>query len=169
MSNECQITNSIINLAFGFDLKFGFCHLDFDILNPTQRARLDMDFTNEIKFDENGLMPVIIQDWKNNQVLMLAYMNAEALQMTVKSGKTHFWSRSRKQFWLKGGSSGHTQEVQEIFFDCDSDTILMKVEQKVAACHEGYRSCFFRKLENDTLVVVEEKIFNESEVYGRKK
>jgi len=128
-----------------------------------------MDFTNEVKFDENGLVPVIIQDWKNNQVLMLAYMNAEALRMTVKSGKTHFWSRSRKQFWLKGESSGHTQEVKEIFFDCDSDTILMKVEQKVAACHEGYRSCFFRKLENDTLVVVEEKIFNESEVYGRKK
>ena len=128
-----------------------------------------MNFVNEVKFDEHGLVPVIIQDWKNNQVLMLAYMNAEALRMTVKSGKTHFWSRSRKQFWLKGESSGHTQEVKEIFFDCDSDTILMKVEQKVAACHEGYRSCFFRKLENDTLVVVEEKIFNESEVYGRKK
>jgi phosphoribosyl-AMP cyclohydrolase len=128
-----------------------------------------MDFTSEVKFDENGLVPVIIQDWKNNQVLMLAHMNAEALRMTVKSGKTHFWSRSRKQFWLKGESSGHTQEVKEIFFDCDSDTILMKVEQKVAACHEGYRSCFFRKLENDTLVVVEEKIFNESEVYGGKK
>lgn len=128
-----------------------------------------MDFTNEVKFDENGLVPVIIQDWKNNQVLMLAHMNAEALRMTVNLGKTHFWSRSRKQFWLKGESSGHTQEVKEIFFDCDSDTILMKVEQKVAACHEGYRSCFFRKLENDTLVVVEEKIFNESEVYGGKK
>ena len=128
-----------------------------------------MDFTNEVKFDENGLVPVIIQDWKNNQVLMLAYMNAEALRMTVNLGKTHFWSRSRKQFWLKGENSGHTQEVKEIFFDCDSDTILMKVEQKVAACHEGYRSCFFRKLENDTLVVVEEKIFNESEVYGGKK
>ena len=128
-----------------------------------------MDFTNEVKFDENGLVPVIIQDWKNNQVLMLAYMNAEALRMTVKSGKTHFWSRSRKQFWLKGESSGHTQEVKEIFFDCDSDTILMKVEQKVAACHEGYRSCFFRKLENDNLVVVEGKIFDESKVYGGKK
>jgi len=128
-----------------------------------------MDFTSEVKFDENGLVPVIIQDWKNNQVLMLAHMNAEALRMTVNLGKTHFWSRSRKQFWLKGESSGHTQEVKEIFFDCDSDTILMKIEQKVAACHEGYRSCFFRKLENDTLVVVEEKIFNESEVYGGKK
>ena len=128
-----------------------------------------MDFTNEIKFDENGLVPVIIQDWKNSQVLMLAYMNADALRMTVNSGKTHFWSRSRKQFWLKGESSGHTQEVKEIFFDCDSDTILMKVEQKVAACHEGYRSCFFRKLENDNLVVVEGKIFDESKVYGGKK
>jgi phosphoribosyl-AMP cyclohydrolase len=128
-----------------------------------------MDFVNEVKFDEHGLVPVIIQDWKNNQVLMMAYMNAEALKMTVNSRKTHFWSRSRKQFWLKGESSGHTQEVKEIFFDCDSDTILMKVEQKVAACHEGYRSCFFRKLEGDTLVVVEEKIFDESQVYGGKK
>jgi phosphoribosyl-AMP cyclohydrolase/phosphoribosyl-ATP pyrophosphohydrolase len=127
-----------------------------------------MDFTNEVKFDENGLVPVIIQDWKNNQVLMLAYMNVEALRITVNSGKTHFWSRSRKQFWLKGESSGHTQEVKEVFFDCDSDTILMKVEQKVAACHEGYRSCFFRKLEDDNLVVVEKKIFDESKVYGGK-
>lgn len=128
-----------------------------------------MDFVNEVKFDEHGLVPVVIQDWKNNQVLMMAYMNAEALRMTVSSGKTHFWSRSRKQFWLKGESSGHTQEVKGIFFDCDSDTILMKVEQKVAACHEGYRTCFFRKLENNTFVVVEKKIFDESQVYGRKK
>jgi len=128
-----------------------------------------MDFITAVKFDEHGLVPVIIQDRKNNQVLMLAYMNAEALRMTVSSGKTHFWSRSRKKFWLKGESSGHTQEVKEIFFDCDSDTILMKVEQKVAACHEGYRSCFFRKLESDELIVVEEKIFNESQVYGGKK
>jgi len=127
-----------------------------------------MDFTNEVKFDEHGLVPVIIQDWKNNQVLMMAYMNAEALRMTVSSGKTHFWSRSRKQFWLKGESSGHTQEIKEIFFDCDSDTLLIKVEQKVAACHEGYRSCFFRRLEGDKLEVVEKKIFDESEVYGGK-
>jgi phosphoribosyl-AMP cyclohydrolase len=127
-----------------------------------------MDFTNEVTFDEYGLVPVIIQDWKNNQVLMMAYMNAEALRMTVSSGKTHFWSRSRKQFWLKGESSGHTQEVKEIFFDCDSDTILMKVEQKVAACHEGYRSCFFRKLKNGKLVIAEEKIFDEAQVYGGK-
>jgi len=127
-----------------------------------------MDFTNEVKFDEHGLVPVIIQDWKNNQVLMMAYMNAEALRMTVSSGKTHFWSRSRKQFWLKGESSGHTQEVKEIFFDCDSDTLLIKVEQKVAACHEGYRSCFFRRLEGNKLEVVERKIFDESKVYGGK-
>jgi phosphoribosyl-AMP cyclohydrolase len=127
-----------------------------------------MDFTNEVKFDEHGLVPVIIQDWKNNQVLMMAYMNAEALRMTVSSGKTHFWSRSRKQFWLKGESSGHTQEVKEIFFDCDSDTLLIKVEQKVAACHEGYWSCFFRRLEGNKLEVVERKIFDESKVYGGK-
>jgi phosphoribosyl-AMP cyclohydrolase len=128
-----------------------------------------MDITSEVKFDEQGLVPVIIQDWKNNQVLMLAYMNADALRMTVSSGKTHFWSRSRKQFWLKGESSGHTQEVKEILFDCDSDAVLIKVEQKVAACHMGYRSCFYRRLEKDQLVVVGEKIFDEAEVYGGKK
>jgi phosphoribosyl-AMP cyclohydrolase len=127
-----------------------------------------MDIANEIKFDENGLVPVIVQDYKNNQVLMLAYMNAEALRMTVSSGKTYFWSRSREKFWLKGENSGHTQEVKEIFFDCDSDTLLMKVEQKVAACHNGYRSCFYRKLEENELKVVEEKIFDESQVYGGK-
>lgn len=125
-----------------------------------------MDITSEVKFDEQGLVPVIIQDWKNNQVLMLAYMNADALRMTVSSGKTHFWSRSRKQFWLKGESSGHTQEVKEILFDCDSDAVLIKVEQKVAACHTGYRSCFYRRLEKDQLKVVGEKIFDEAEVYG---
>jgi len=127
-----------------------------------------MEFTNQVKFDEHGLIPVIIQDWKNNQVLMLAYMNKEALEKTVNSGKTHFWSRSRKRFWLKGETSGHTQRVKEILFDCDSDTLLIKVEQKVAACHMGYRSCFYRRLEQDKLVVVEEKVFDESKVYGGK-
>jgi phosphoribosyl-AMP cyclohydrolase len=127
-----------------------------------------MDISDQVKFDASGLVPVIVQDWENGQVLMLAYMNAEALRMTIGSRKTHFWSRSRKQFWLKGESSGHTQEVKEIFFDCDADTLLIRVEQKVAACHEGYRSCFFRKVEQDRLVVVGEKIFDESEVYGGK-
>lgn len=128
-----------------------------------------MEFINEVKFDEQGLVPVIIQDWRNNQVLMMAYMNADSLKMTLHTGKTHFWSRSRRQLWLKGESSGHIQEVKEIFLDCDSDTILMKVEQKVAACHEGYRSCFFRKLRGNNLIIAEKKIFDESKVYGSKK
>ena len=94
-----------------------------------------MKFLDEIKFDDQGLVPAIIQDHKNGELLMLAYMNKESLQKTLSSGKTHFWSRSRKKLWLKGESSGHVQEVKELLIDCDMDALLFKVEQKVAACH----------------------------------
>ena len=102
---------------------------------------------DELKFDERGLIPTIIQDVENNEVLMLAYMNEESLQKTLDCGKTTFWSRSRQEFWLKGGTSGHFQEVQEIRYDCDGDTLLIKVRQTGAACHTGNRSCFYRTLE----------------------
>ncbi|MBI5787728.1 MAG: phosphoribosyl-AMP cyclohydrolase [Candidatus Schekmanbacteria bacterium] len=101
---------------------------------------------NELKFDEKGLIPAIVQDVENNEVLMLAYMNRESLQKTVASGKTHFWSRSRNKLWLKGETSGHFQHVQDISYDCDADTLLIKVKQVDAACHTGNRSCFYRKL-----------------------
>ena len=126
-----------------------------------------MKFLDEIKFDKRGLIPAIIQDYKNGEVLMLAYMNRESLQKTLSSGKAHFWSRSRQKLWLKGENSGHTQEVKELFIDCDKDTILIKVEQKVAACHTGYRSCFYRKLEGDDFAVVGEKVFEEDDVYKK--
>jgi phosphoribosyl-AMP cyclohydrolase len=126
-----------------------------------------MKFLDEIKFDNRGLVPTIIQDYKNGDILMLAYMNRESLQKTLSSGKTHFWSRSRQKLWLKGESSGHTQEVKELFIDCDMDAVLIKVEQKVAACHTGYRSCFYRKLEGEDFAVVGEKVFEEGDVYKK--
>ena len=126
-----------------------------------------MKFLDEIKFDNRGLVPAIIQDYKNGEILMLAYMNRESLQKTLSSGKTHFWSRSRQKLWLKGESSGHTQEVKELFMDCDMDTVLIKVDQKVAACHTGYRSCFYRKLEGEDFTVVGEKVFEEGAVYKK--
>jgi phosphoribosyl-AMP cyclohydrolase len=124
-----------------------------------------MKFMDEIKFNQEGLIPVIIQDSKSNEVLMLGYMNKDTVQMTLESGKVHFWSRSRGKIWIKGETSGHTQKVIDAFFDCDMDTILIKVEQKVAACHTGYRSCFFKKIDGDSLVICGEKIFDEKEVY----
>ena len=120
---------------------------------------------DKVKFDDNGLIPAVIQDYKNGEVLMVAYMNRESLEKTLAVGKTCFWSRSRQKFWIKGESSGHVQEVKEVFIDCDMDTLLFKVDQKVAACHTGYRGCFYRKIEGDELVVTGEKVFEEDKVY----
>ncbi len=99
-----------------------------------------------LKFDKKGLIPVIIQDYKVNDVLMLAYMNKDSIKRTIKLKKTCFWSRSRKKFWVKGETSGHFQIVKKIYFDCDADTLLIKVRQVGVACHTGKRSCFFRTL-----------------------
>jgi len=126
-----------------------------------------MKILDEIKYDKNGLVPAVIQDCRNGQVLMVAYMNRDSLKATIETGKTHFWSRSRQKFWMKGESSGHTQEVREIYADCDADCILIKADQKVAACHTGYRSCFYRKLDGDRFVEVGEKLFNEEDVYKK--
>lgn len=98
----------------------------------------------KLKFDDRGLLPVIVQDSSSGQILMLAYANREALEMTVKTGRTHFWSRSRKKLWNKGEESGHFQDVKEIFVDCDCDTVLITVEQTGAACHTGRPTCFYR-------------------------
>lgn len=126
-----------------------------------------MKVVDELIFDEKGLLPAIIQDYKNNEVLMLGYMNKEAVSRTLESGKVHFWSRSRSKMWVKGETSGHTQRVMDIFFDCDIDTILVKVDQKVAACHTGYRSCFYRKIKGNDLIICGEKVFEEKEVYQK--
>jgi len=100
----------------------------------------------DLKFDKTGLIPAIIQDYKTSEVLMLAYMNKESLSRTIKQGKTCFWSRSRKEYWTKGETSGHYQFVKSIAYDCDMDALLVKVRQAGVACHTGNRSCFYRKI-----------------------
>ncbi len=102
----------------------------------------------ELKYNEQGLVPAIVQDIGNNEVLMLAYMNQTSLEKTLVTGKTHFWSRSRQKYWMKGETSGNVQIVKEIRYDCDMDTLLVKVEQAGAgACHTGNRTCFYRNIE----------------------
>ena len=129
-----------------------------------------MSFYDQLKFDSNGLIPAIVQDVKTRRVLMMAWMNRASLETTLKTGKTHFWSRSRQKFWMKGESSGHTQTVKDVAFDCDGDTLLIQVEQIGAACHEGYRSCFFRSVapEGEGSKITEERLQNPEEIYGRK-
>jgi len=129
-----------------------------------------MTFCDQLKFDANGLIPAIIQDQKTGRVLMMAWMNRASIEKTVATGKTHFWSRSRQKFWMKGETSGHTQAVKDIAFDCDADTLLIQVEQTGAACHEGYRSCFFRSLEDggDGVKVTEPQLMPPDTIYGKK-
>ena len=115
-----------------------------------------------------GLIPAIAQDWQTGEVLMLAYINEEAWNETLKTGNATYWTRSRKKLWRKGESSGNVQKVKEIYVDCDEDTVIFKVEQiGGAACHEGFRTCFFRKVEGDELKVIGERVFNPEEVYKK--
>ena len=107
-----------------------------------------------LKFNDKGLIPAIIQDYKTNEVLMVAYMNKEAVKRTIKDKRAWFYSRSRKKMWLKGETSGNIQKVKAIFIDCDQDCVLVKVKQVGdAACHTGYRSCFYRQLKGDKLII----------------
>ena len=103
-----------------------------------------------LEYDAAGLIPEIIQDYKTGEVLMLAYMNKQSLKRTLKLKKACFWSRSRKQYWVKGESSGHFQFIKEIYYDCDADTLLIKVRQIGAACHTGNRSCFYRQIHSES-------------------
>ena len=115
-----------------------------------------------------GLIPAIAQDYTTGEVLMLAYMNRAAFENTLQTGKATYYSRSRGKLWVKGETSGHTQQVREIRVDCDNDTILLKVEQLGgAACHKGYKSCFYRTIENGEAIVVEKQVFNPEEVYQK--
>ena len=127
--------------------------------------KMDPDFDKG-----NGLVPVITQDADSGEVLMLAYMNREAWERTCQTNTATYFSRSRNQLWLKGESSGNVQEVREIRIDCDADTILLKVHQRGgAACHEGYRSCFFRRRKGDGWETEGERVFDPAEVYGKSK
>jgi len=113
-----------------------------------------------------GLIPTIVQDFDAGDVLMLAFMNEEAWQETLKTGIATYWSRTRQELWVKGKTSGHVQLVKEIRIDCDDDTVLLKVDQiGGAACHTGYRSCFFKKVEDGSVRITGKKIFDPKEVY----
>ena len=126
-----------------------------------------MDVMIKLDFKKNnGLIPAIAQDYLTGEVLMLAYMNEQAFDETVRSKKATYYSRSRKSLWVKGETSGHVQHVREIRVDCDLDTILLKVDQVGnAACHKGYKSCFFSKVEKNDLKITESMVFDPDEVY----
>ena len=129
-----------------------------------------MGLIEQLEFAADGLLPAIIQEAGTGRVLMMAWMNRASLEKTLATGNTVFWSRSRQKFWMKGASSGHTQRVREIAFDCDGDTLLIQVDQVGAACHEGYRSCFFRSasLDGQTLTVTEPRLETPEQIYGKK-
>ncbi|MBN1194995.1 MAG: phosphoribosyl-AMP cyclohydrolase [Methanomicrobiaceae archaeon] len=114
---------------------------------------------------DHGLIPVIAQDSTTQEILMLAYANSEAVELTRSTGFAHYYSRSRKKLWKKGEESGHTQRVVRIITDCDEDALIYQIEQKGAACHTGYRSCFYRTLEGE---IIAEKVFDPDEVYANK-
>lgn len=126
---------------------------------------IQLDFT---KLD--GLVPAVAQDYKTGEILMVAFMNEEAFALTLKTGIVHYWSRSRKTLWKKGESSGNVQQVKEIRIDCDNDCVLLKINQiGDAACHTGYRSCFYRVVEGDGLTIDGIKVFNPEDKYGDNK
>jgi phosphoribosyl-AMP cyclohydrolase len=129
-----------------------------------------MSFFEKVKFNQDGLVPAIIQEAGTGRVLMMAWMNRDAVEKTLQTGKTHFWSRSRQKSWIKGETSGHIQAVKDVALDCDGDTLLIQVEQTGAACHEGYKSCFFRSAreQGQSLATTEPQLVNPDDVYGRK-
>ena len=119
-----------------------------------------------IQFNAQGLVPAIVQDIDSGQVLMMAWMNEEALRLTLETRKASFYSRSRKKVWVKGESSGHVQQVVEVRVDCDQDTLLLRCKAQGPACHAGYQTCFYRADEGTRLSVVEPKVFDPDKVYG---
>ena len=126
-----------------------------------------MNAVDKIQFNEKGLVPVITQDFVTSEVLMMAWMNKEALSLSIKTQKVVYFSRSRQKLWFKGEESGHTQQIIEIYTDCDQDVIMLKVNQKGGiACHTGRANCFFNKLENNEWVSVTEVIKDPKEIYG---
>ena len=129
-----------------------------------------MTGVDDLKFNDRGLIPAIVQDDETGEVLMLAWMNEEAVRRTLETGRGTYYSRSRGKLWVKGEKSGHVQTVKSVRRDCDSDTLLVRVEQKGGACHKGYFSCFFTEIDADgDTRIVAEKIFDPDEVYGRPK
>ena len=126
-----------------------------------------MSLAAQLRFDAHGLIPAITKDAETGEVLMMAYMNAEAVELTVKSGQVHYYSRSRRKLWKKGESSGHIQSVREIRFDCDADCLLISVEQAGAACHTGHKSCFYRSYQEGAVSSAGEKLVDAAAIYGQ--
>jgi len=116
---------------------------------------------------EGNLIPVVTQDYKTKEILMLAFANEEAVRKTLETGYAHYYSRSRNTLWKKGETSGHVEEIESVVIDCDNDSLLLKVKQVGAACHEGYDTCFYRKFEGGALKIVGKKVFNPEEVYKK--
>jgi len=127
-------------------------------------------FSQQLKMNDQGLIPAIAQDWKTGEVLMLAWMNREAVELSVREGRAVYWSRSRQALWRKGEESGHIQYLKELRLDCDADTLLMKVEQVGGiACHTGRRSCFYQKLDANTWQVTDDVIKSTEDIYRKNK
>lgn len=151
--------------------------LEENLQNTLNVDALNLNFRHRVNGED--LVIAVAQDHETSEVLMVAFMNRESLQKTLETGKAHYWSTSRQKPWFKGESSGHIQEVMEVLTDCDKDAVLLKVKQTGAACHEGYYSCFFRKISPVTsdinrknrkykLDIVKEKVFEPEKVYGEK-
>ncbi|MCS7033258.1 MAG: phosphoribosyl-AMP cyclohydrolase [Phycisphaerae bacterium] len=126
------------------------------------------DLFDTLRFDQHGLIPAIVRECNSGDVLMMAWMNREALSRTLATGQTHFFSRSRNRMWKKGEESGHVQKVTSIRTDCDGDVLLIDVEQTGVACHEGFRSCFYRRLEGTQWTVADQRQIDPATVYGKK-
>ncbi len=129
-----------------------------------------MSLYDQLKWTADGLIPAIVQDHRDGRVLMMAWMNRASLEKTLSTGKTWFWSRSRQKFWMKGESSGNVQVVRNVAFDCDGDALLIQVEQTGPACHEGFRSCFFRTVgeAGGAWTTTEERLETPENLYGKK-
>ena len=129
---------------------------------------MDYPFIETLKFDDKGLIPAVVVDYETGEVLMVAYMNKDSLKDTMEKKLASFWSRSRQKYWVKGESSGHTQEVKEVRTDCDNDTLVIKVKQTGGACHTGYYSCFYKQVQDDgTIKEVGEKVFDPEKIYKK--
>ena len=127
----------------------------------------DLPFLRSLKWTSDGLVPAIVQDSRSGDVLMMAWMDEPAIRQTLATGQTHFYSRSRKSAWHKGGTSGHVQHVDSIQVDCDADVLLIRVRQVGGACHEGYRTCFWRQVDAEGgLRIVQSPVFEAGQVYG---
>lgn len=143
------------------------CDANFPGSEHERNDHMSQNILDELKYDANGLIPAIIQEQGTGRVLMMAWMNRDSLAETIKVKKTCFWSRSRQKYWVKGESSGHVQHVKNIAFDCDKDCLLIEVEQIGAACHEGFKSCFFRSIDGDTVKTTEPRLVDPDAVYKK--